>query len=515
MYLRTLIAALSLHAIVVAQNPGDSVFTTNQVMEIDLQFSQVGFWDSLVANYATETYMMADVTITDIYGAHTYDSIGVRLKGNSSYGHPGNKKSFKIDFNRYVDGQEYDGLRKLNFNNCFKDPTFMREKIYYDICRDANINAPRCNYANVYMNGTLWGFYSVVEQIDDEWLKTHFDENNEHLYKAGDAFGGGPGGAVTSADLLDYGADTTEYTDRYTMENNADENDWTDLMQLTDFINNTSDADFAEGLDEHFDVPNLMRCFVMYNLFVNLDSYLNSARNFYLYNYDSTGVWEWINWDCNEAFGLYPAGPGVTDATTLQTDFYVSDRPLYERILTIADTRATYDYYYCELYNTYMISDYVDNLIDELYTLIQSHVLADPNKMYTSAQFETNIDEDITGGGGPGGGTIYGLRSFVESRISYLDGLMDCSDINTINESSLAPTLSVYPNPAHAFIQLQLSGNMDMSAISSISISDATGRLLMQMLPQQTIDISVLPAGVYVLTVEGEYARESVQLIKL
>lgn len=135
--------------------------------------------------------------------------------------------------------------------------------------------------------------------------------------------------------------------------------------------------------------------------------------------------------------------------------------------------------------------------------------------MYTSAQFETNIDEDITGGGGPGGGTIYGLRSFVESRISYLDGLMDCSDINSINESSLAPTLSVYPNPAHAFIQLQMSGNMDMSAISSISISDATGRLLMQMLPQQTIDISVLPAGVYVLTVEGEYARESVQLIKL
>lgn len=515
MYLKTLCLAVSIHAVAFAQNPGDSVFTTNQVMDIELQFSQVGFWDSLVANYATETYMMADVTITDMYGSHTYDSIGVRLKGNSSYGHPGNKKSFKIDFNRYVNGQEYDGLRKLNFNNCFKDPTFMREKIYYDICRDASINAPRCNYANVYMNGTLWGFYSVVEQIDDEWLKTHFDENNEHLYKAGDAFGGGPGAAVVSADLLYYGTDTTEYTDRYTMENNADENDWTDLMQLLDFINNTTDAEFADGLDEHFDVPNLMRCIAMYNLFVNLDSYLNSARNYYIYNYDSTGVWEWINWDCNEAFGLYPAGPGVTDATSLQPDFYISDRPLVERILTIDATKSTYDYYYCELYNTYMLSDYVDNAINDLYTLIQDDVYADPNKMYTSDQFDTNIDADITGGGGPGGGTIYGLRSFLESRISNLDALMDCSDINSIIQSDITPTLAVYPNPAQSFIQLQLSENTTISDITAITITDITGRPLMQLLPQQTIDISVLPAGVYVLTITMDNAQESVRLIKI
>lgn len=96
MYIKPLLAALCISGTMLAQNPGDSVFTNNQVMEIDLQFSQEGFWDSLVANYATETYMMADVTITDLYGVHTYDSIGIRLKGNSSYGHPGDKNLLKL-----------------------------------------------------------------------------------------------------------------------------------------------------------------------------------------------------------------------------------------------------------------------------------------------------------------------------------------------------------------------------------------------------------------------------------
>ncbi|MFK7785930.1 MAG: hypothetical protein AB8B56_12480, partial [Crocinitomicaceae bacterium] len=47
-----------------AQIEGDSIFATDQVMTIELDFSQTGYWDSLVDNYATSTYMSADMTIT-------------------------------------------------------------------------------------------------------------------------------------------------------------------------------------------------------------------------------------------------------------------------------------------------------------------------------------------------------------------------------------------------------------------------------------------------------------------
>jgi hypothetical protein len=51
-----------------AQEPGDDVFATDQILKVELSFSQSGFWDSLVNNYSSETYMKADVTITDLTG---------------------------------------------------------------------------------------------------------------------------------------------------------------------------------------------------------------------------------------------------------------------------------------------------------------------------------------------------------------------------------------------------------------------------------------------------------------
>ncbi len=483
-----------------AQNPGDQVFEEDQVLIVELQFSQISFWDSLVANYESETYMLAAVTITDNAGTSEFDSIGIRLKGNSSYNHPGEKKSFKIDFNRYVDSMTYDGLKKLNFNNCFKDPTFMREKIYYEICEAAGINAPRANYANVYMNDTFWGFYELVEQVDDEFLKTHFDDQSENLFKAGDAFGMGGGGA--SADLNYYGTDQTDYDGSYTLENNTDENNWNDLIDLLDFINNSSDEEFSTQLADHFNVPQLISSFVLYNYFSNLDSYLNSARNYYVYNKDSSGIWEWINWDCNEAFGSYIGGLGGLDMTELDLYYYTFDRPLFERILTIDATKAIYETYYCSLTTDYLTTEFIGNLIDQLYELIQPHVYNDYNKMYSNADFEANLNEDITSMG-PGGGTLYGLTSFVESRVAYLEDVLFCEQVGI--ENSIHSSIELYPNPAEDILHIYLN---EITGETVVTILDIHGQLVLNQILFNgnftSIDINSLPAGFYLLRIQNE-----------
>ncbi len=499
----TTVILLLLTGSLFAQAPGDDLFATNQILKVELQFAQTGFWDSLVLNYSSETYMKADVTITDNTGVSTFQDIGIRLKGNSSYGHPGDKKSFKLDFNRYVDSLDYDKLEKLNFNNCFKDPTFMREKIIYDICHNELMPAPRCIYADVYMNGTYWGFYDVVEQIDDDFLNTHFDNSSENLFKAGAAFGAGS----YYADLLYYGTDTTAYENRYSLENNSTENDWTDLIKLTDFINNSSDADFADSLQYYFNEPVLMKSLVLDNLFSNLDSYTNSARNYYIYHNPVNGLWEWIKWDCNEAFGSYPAGGGmggggVTDMTTLAVDYYALSRPLLERILTIAATRATYDYYYCDMKNKYFTSAYIDAAVNVLDDLIRTAVLADDNKMYTDDQYINNLDENITAGGGPGGGTIYGLKSFVADRNSYLEDVIDCTQIGQSITPVTGFVVSIYPNPTSNLVNL----NLDKSDIYQIQLFNLNGRLVLE----ETIngsttnfDLQLFPSGMYLLKVSN------------
>ena len=101
-----------------AQGAGDELFTGDQVIGIALTFQQPNYMDSLNAYYDAggEQWMLASVTLTDNTGTYTYDSVGVRLKGNSSGSLPV-KKSMKIDFNKYVSGQKYHGLKKINLNN--------------------------------------------------------------------------------------------------------------------------------------------------------------------------------------------------------------------------------------------------------------------------------------------------------------------------------------------------------------------------------------------------------------
>ncbi len=49
--------------------------------------------------------------------------------------------------------------------------------------------------------------------------------------------------------------------------------------------------------------------------------------------------------------------------------------------------------------------------IDELADLIRTDLYADPNKLYSNAQFETNLYNNIQ----DGRDTIYGLRYFVQA----------------------------------------------------------------------------------------------------
>ncbi|HEX2616921.1 MAG TPA: hypothetical protein VHL57_05215, partial [Flavobacteriales bacterium] len=70
-----------------AQPAGDALFDTDQVIELRFTFPQVDFWAQLTTYYEAgeETSIPAALSITDLSGTYALDSVGVRLKGNSSY----------------------------------------------------------------------------------------------------------------------------------------------------------------------------------------------------------------------------------------------------------------------------------------------------------------------------------------------------------------------------------------------------------------------------------------------
>ncbi|HAW72274.1 MAG TPA: hypothetical protein DCX00_00455, partial [Flavobacteriales bacterium] len=173
-----------------AQTEGNEVFGVDQILQVDVVFASDNFWNELEAEYdGDQEYVEAQVSLSGVNGTEVIDQVGIRLKGNSSMFHPGDKKSFKIDFNEFVPGQAYDGLKKLNFSNGFKDPTFIREKIFFDVCQEAGILSPRANFAEVTFNGESWGFYTIIEQIDDQFLDRSIGDDDGNLFKAGSNFG--------------------------------------------------------------------------------------------------------------------------------------------------------------------------------------------------------------------------------------------------------------------------------------------------------------------------------------
>ncbi|RDJ93135.1 hypothetical protein B4Q13_24035, partial [Lacticaseibacillus rhamnosus] len=82
-----------------------------------------------------------------IFDGRTLPTIGIKFKGNSSFNNSSVKKSMKLDLNNYVAGQDYDGIKKLNLNNGFKDPSFLREKIALDFMNAHGVTSPRCTFA--------------------------------------------------------------------------------------------------------------------------------------------------------------------------------------------------------------------------------------------------------------------------------------------------------------------------------------------------------------------------------
>lgn len=482
-----------------AQIDGDNLFAVDQVVEIRLNFAQVSYWDSLVANYDTESYMSADLTITDVTGTTVIPNVGVRFKGNSTYNHPNDKKPLKIDFNEYVSGQNYDGIKKLNLSNCFKDPSMMREKLFFDLCQEAGVLAPRANFANVYINDELWGFYTLVEQIDDQFLDWAILDDAGNLFKAGDNFGGGPGGAGTPADLVYYGTDTSNYTARYELKTNKTANDWTDLVTLIDYINNSSSSTFESEFDTRFEGTEMLRSFALDNLFSNLDSYLNSARNYYLYHNMTSDKWEWVKWDANETFGSY--GGGV-DMLNLAWNYHATDRPLLDQIFSNSLLSDRYKTEMCELLQTFFNNDYMDPVIDDYYNLIKNDVYADSRKMYTDANFDDIMNSNISVSSGPGGSsTVYGLKPFIASRYSSMQGQIDCGYYLAIEEVATTP-LTCYPNPFASTLNFEIN---DELMNGSIELIDLLGQVVLTTPLSSSltkVDASLLKHGYYIAIVK-------------
>ena len=368
-------------------------YDISETRNVRIYFQQKN-WDALLDSF----YVQGDeerILASVVLDGTRFDSVGVRYKGFSSVSTERKKNPFNIKLD-YVKNQSYQGYEKIKLSNVIQDPSFVREALSYEIARNYMV-ASKANFANVYINDTFWGVYTNVEAVNKQFLADRFSSKENTLFK------GNPddldlNGENSNLNNL-YGLDSTKYEHLYDLKSDAG---WGDLMTLMSVLN-----DSVELLDNVLNIDQALWMHAFNYTFVNFDSYIGYAQNYYLYQ-NNNGQFYPILWDLNQSFGSFRLtdastffrGFSVTEAQSVDplthlNSFSVHPRPLIRQVLSNDTFKRMYLAHIRTMMEEYVSNDLYYERAKTIQQLIQSDVFSDVNKFYTNADFTDNLDVTV------------------------------------------------------------------------------------------------------------------------
>ncbi len=417
-----------------------SFYDLGTIQTIKIVFVQSN-WDALLdaEKAGADGYIMAQSV--EVNGV-LFDSVGVKYKGNSTYRANQTKNPFHIELNTYKD-HIYENYTDIKLSNAYNDPSFVREVLSYQILGQY-MDAPLSNYANVYVNGTLIGLYSNSEAVSKKFVQSRYYSKDNTRVKCNPPAGAGPG-TSDYPNLVYLGQDSTNYYDAYEMKSDAG---WKELINLCDTLQNN-----IGSIEKILDVDRALWMLAFNNMLVNLDSYIGGfAQNYYLYRDDNKRFVPTI-WDLNESFGRFAmTGSGNLNSTTAKQQMshllHINDAtyPLVKQLLSV----PMYKRMYLAHCKTILTENFSNNSYyttgQTLQSLISSSVQADVNKFYTFANFQSNLTNDITSGGGPMASSTPGITNLMNGRSTYLLAQSDFTatepSITSVTPSNQSPLLN-------------------------------------------------------------------------
>ena len=384
---------------------------TVQKIEIFFAFTN---WDAqLDAATATDAYIIADsVRINGI----SFDSVGVKYKGNSSYNANNNKNPLHINLDYIKGKQDYQGYTNIKLQNGYQDPSLIREVLSYAIL-EQYMDCPKANFANVYINGTLRGVYSNAESINSKFNGERYYNSKEAYFKCNPIGGAGPGSTV-NPDLKYISMDSSAYFDGYELQTDFG---WNKLVDLINVLNND-----ATNIESKLDVDRALWMLAFNNVLVNLDSYSGAFRQNYYLTWDLNDRFVPTVWDLNMSFAGFPGGTGSGSytATTLDplSNSISTNHPLIVKMMANPMYKRMYLAHLRTIVQEVFESQDFVTKANSLRSTIDAYVQADPFKFYTYTQYQNSLTTAVTGGGGPGGGqSIPGIKTLMDARVTFFN----------------------------------------------------------------------------------------------
>jgi len=394
-------------------------YDLNQIQTIKIYFSANNWRYQLDTSKAgKEGFVIADSVIIN---QKKFVNSGVKFKGNSTYSINRVKNPLHIKLD-YVKSADYQGYDDIKLSNGWSDNSMIREPLAFYILRQY-MDAPKSNFAKVFINNQYYGLMNNTESIDKRFVLNNYSSSYNTFVKCNPESIGGTSGNGPNLEFFDF--NISSYNKKVEMESDTG---WAALMELIFSLN----QDFSR-FEKIADIDKLIWMLAFNNVLVNLDSYSGSFRqNYYLYQ-NHEGVWIPTVWDLNMCFGGFATPGGITGAlnpTTMQTMAFNLHKneagwPLIFKFLN--------DPFYSKMYFAHMRTIMQENFLQgqfktiatQIHQMIDLEVKNDLNSLVSYDQFAQALTTNTNGlNGAPASPGIFPL---MDGRANYLKNVLSAT----------------------------------------------------------------------------------------
>lgn len=220
------------------------------------------------ASFATmdrrsDSQFHATIVIASGQGIDQRHQSSVRLRGSSSRftNPPNNQIDLPAD-------RPWNGITSFNMH-----PNSVASQVASNLLFQlAGLAAPRATPVYMYSNNsnlTNGRTYAQIEPLGSEFISRHYPlDDDGNLYKGRRPDESPPGGQ--GAGLVYFGEDPAPYVS-YSKLTNEEDADWSDVIRLTDVLNNAPAETYIEQLGTVIDIDQWLRHMVMHALVSNTE----------------------------------------------------------------------------------------------------------------------------------------------------------------------------------------------------------------------------------------------------
>ena len=416
-------------------------------------------------NVDSDSIHMASIHFQNAYINDQIDSVGFRLRGNTSRN--AEKKSFKVDFDHYISGREFYDVEKLNLNGEHNDPSIIRSKLSWDFYQQIGMQSSRASHVKVYINNIYYGLYISVEHIDNTFLAKNFKNDNGNLWKC-----------IWPADLTYRGSQPENYfpyygEDRpYELKTNRDQYDYSKLARLIRIIHLTPDS-----LDMVLNIKTTLQYFAMNILMGSWDDYRFLRNNFYLYHNPDNDLIHWVPFDYDNSFGIDWFNIDWSTINPYQYPVIDNDgRPLTEYLFSHSRYRNLFShflqFYNNQLFNQNIIQQKLDHHLEFLLSAALEDTFRTLDYNFSSDDFEASYGDNYQNQHVKQGilEFIIDRKESINSQIIFDDNLPMVYDFTANNKTiilgdSITMKFSIYGSPSNVHLYYSKVGEDEWDSI--------------------------------------------------